>query len=134
MQKCHLTHEITQWAGRRLPVSITCEFSYSARDPYAVTLIFDAEGDWPVRWVFSRDLLTDGLTARVGHGDVVVWPEHKSDGRSTVWIEVGSAPRTAVFEMPAQPVAKWLASSYALVPRGEELGAVDWGELTQLTE
>ncbi|MFF0225866.1 SsgA family sporulation/cell division regulator [Streptomyces sp. NPDC004629] len=134
MHRCHLAQEIVHWAGRWLPLSITCEFSYSARDPYAVTLIFDAEGDWPVRWVFSRDLLADGLTARTGQGDVMVWPEHRLGGPSAVWIEVGSAPRTALFEIPALPVAKWLAHSYALVPRGEELPAVDWDELTQLTE
>ncbi|MFG2358793.1 SsgA family sporulation/cell division regulator [Streptomyces sp. NPDC048521] len=119
---------------RRLSVPIRCEFSFHPRDPYAVTLIFDAEGEQPVRWVFSRELLNEGLTARVGQGDVAVWPEHGSDGASTMWLQVGNARHNALFEIPALPVAQWLASTYALVPRGQETADVDWDGLTLLTE
>ncbi|MFE0455096.1 SsgA family sporulation/cell division regulator [Streptomyces sp. NPDC058914] len=143
MRKCHLTVESTHWVARRLPVPINCEFSFHPGDPYAVTLIFDAEGERPVRWVFARELLAEGLTATVGQGDVVatvgqgdvaVWPEHHPDGASSMWVEVGNALHKALFEIPALPVAQWLASTYALVPRGQELVGVDWEELTQLTE
>lgn len=134
MKKCHRAVEITHWVVGRLPVPIVCELSYSPQDPYAVTLIFDAESERPVRWVFARELLTEGLTVKVGHGDVSVWPEHEPDGRSMVWVEVGNARQKALFEMPALPVAQWLAGTYALVPRGQEMVGVDWDELTQLTE
>jgi hypothetical protein len=134
MRKCHLTAEVTQWVARRLPVSIICEFSYDATDPYAVTLIFDAEGERPVRWVFARELLTDGITAKSGEGDVVVWPAYDEDGRLSLWIEVGNAPRTAVFEMPAESVGQWLAGTYVMVPREQESACVDWDELTHLIE
>jgi hypothetical protein len=117
-----------------MPIPITCEFSYNSRDPYAVTLIFDTEGDHAVRWVFSRELLTDGIMGKAGQGDVVVWSERNDEGRLSMWIEVGQAPRTAVFEVAAEPVAKWLAGSYGLVPRGQESVCVDWDELTQVIE
>ncbi|KOV72442.1 cell division protein [Streptomyces sp. NRRL WC-3723] len=134
MRRCHLTVESTHWVVRRLSVPISCEFSFRPGDPYAVTLIFDADGEQPVRWVFSRELLSEGLTARVGEGDVVVWPEYASDGASKIWIRVGKARHEALFEIPALPVAQWLASTYALVPRGHESTEVDWDGLTLLTE
>ncbi|CAM5569760.1 MULTISPECIES: SsgA family sporulation/cell division regulator [Streptomyces] len=135
MMKCHIRVEVTHWIARRLPLPIMCEFSFDPGDPLAVTLIFDSEGEYPVRWVFARDLLTEGLTARSGRGDVELWPVH-SDGRRFLWIQVGNAcaGRTALFEMPAQPVAQWLAGCYDLVPRGAETAGVDWSELTQLIQ
>jgi hypothetical protein len=131
MKKCHLTLTITQWVAHRLKVPIACELSFSAKDPYAVTLIFDAEGEWPVRWVFARELLTEGLTGMAGDGHVVLWPEYTASGHASLWIEVG-AVHTALFEMPAKPIAQWLAATYAMVPRGQEMAEVDWDELTQL--
>jgi hypothetical protein len=133
MTKCNRTVQITHWIARRLPVPIFCEFSYDSADPLAVTLIFDSEGEYPVRWVFARELLTEGLTARSGQGEVEIWPVHV-DGRRSLWIQVGNARtgRTALFEVPAQPVAQWLGPSYGLVPRSREMADVDWSELTQL--
>ncbi|MFF0050842.1 SsgA family sporulation/cell division regulator [Streptomyces sp. NPDC005498] len=133
MKKCHLSLSITQWIGVRLPLPITCEFSYSARDPFAVTLIFDAEGEWPVRWVFSRELLAEGLTARAGDGDVVLWPEFGPDGGCALWVQVGRTC-TAHFEIPAKPVMQWLAATYVMVTRGQEIAEVEWGDLTQLID
>ncbi|MER6067149.1 SsgA family sporulation/cell division regulator [Streptomyces sp. NPDC001792] len=135
MTKCHLRIQITHWVARRLPVPIICEFSFDSGDPLAVTLIFDSEGEYPVRWVFARDLLTEGLTARSGHGDVAVWPAHR-EGRRSLWIQVGNARagHTALFEVPAQPVAQWLTGCYGLVPRGREMADVDWDQLTQLIQ
>ncbi|MFF4346220.1 SsgA family sporulation/cell division regulator [Streptomyces sp. NPDC001530] len=124
----------THWVARRLPVPISIEFSYTNRDPYAVTLIFDAEGNQPVRWVFSRELLTEGIMARAGGGDVAVWPEERADGQVSLWIEVGHVPHTAFFEVAAEPVTEWLIGSYRLVPMGQEMGCVDWDELTQVME
>jgi hypothetical protein len=135
MTKCHFRLEIIHWVAGRLPVPITCEFAFDSRDPLAATLIFDSDGEYPVRWVLARDLLTEGFTAKTGGGDVTVWPD-ESEGESCLWIQVGdaAASHTALFEMPAQPVARWLDACYALVPRGTELADVDWDQLTQLTQ
>ncbi|GGJ28917.1 SsgA family sporulation/cell division regulator [Streptomyces brasiliensis] len=135
MRKCHRTIQITQWAARRLPLPIACEFAFNSGDPLAVTLVFDSDGEYPVRWVFARDLLAEGLTARSGQGDVEIWPVYRA-GRRSLWIQVGKARtgRTALFEVPARPVAQWLAQSYAVVPRGREMADVDWSELTQMIQ
>ncbi|MFF4837968.1 SsgA family sporulation/cell division regulator [Streptomyces sp. NPDC001315] len=116
-------------------MSIACEFSFNSADPLAVTLIFDSDGEYPLRWVFARELVTEGLTTRSGQGEVKIWPVH-CEGRRSLWVQVGNlrTGHTALFELPAQPVAQWLARSYALVPRGREMEDADWSELTQLIQ
>lgn len=109
---------------------IKCELSYSVRDPFAVSLILNSDGDHPVRWVFSRELLAEGLSRPAGEGDVTVWPEISSSERELVWLELGRFPHTALFTVHAGLVAGWLAETYLLVARGEEATHVDWGPLT----
>ncbi|GLX49101.1 hypothetical protein Shyhy01_20510 [Streptomyces hygroscopicus subsp. hygroscopicus] len=134
MRKAHLTSAATYWVAKRFPVAIWCEFSYDVRDPYAVTLILNSEGEHPVRWVFSRELLADGLTNGAGEGDVAVWPENDGADGWFLWVEVGRAPHTARFELPAETVAEWLLQTYRLVPEGQEAEWVTWDELTHLIE
>ena len=134
MKKCHLALEITLWVCSELDLPLQGEFSYDTQDPLAVIVVFDTDGVRPVTWALSRDLLADGLAARVGEGDVVLWPVLDLDGEpSSFCIRVGSA-RKAVFEIPAEPVMTWLAGTYAMVPRGTELDGVDWDEWAQLAE
>lgn len=134
MKKCHLALEITHWLFSELDLSLQCDFSYDTQDPLAVTLVLDSEGVRPVTWILSRDLLADGMTARTGEGDVTIWPLLDLDGEPSFFcVRVGSAHK-AVFEIPAEPVAAWLARTYDMVPRGSELDGVDWDELVQLAE
>ncbi|MGW0856629.1 SsgA family sporulation/cell division regulator [Streptomyces sp. NPDC002690] len=136
MTKCHLSLEITHWVTSDLDLDLKCEFSYDTSDPLAVTLNLDTEGPRPVRWVFCRDLLADGMAARRGEGSVVLWPLLDGDDErfSSFCVRVGAGDRTALFEIPVEPVCRWLASTWALVPRGTELDGVDWDELVQLTD
>ncbi|WP_331737497.1 SsgA family sporulation/cell division regulator [Streptomyces sp. NBC_00019] len=134
MKKCHLALKITQWVISELDLPLYCEFTYDTHDPLAITLVFDTDGERPVRWAFSRDLLAEGMTAPAGEGDVVLWPELCQDGEpSSFCVQVGSV-RTALFEIPVEPVAKWLARTYDMVPQGSELDGVNWDELVQLAE
>ncbi|MGW5498909.1 SsgA family sporulation/cell division regulator [Streptomyces olivaceoviridis] len=133
-RKTHLTSGATYWIGKRLPLLISCEFSYDVRDPFAVTLILDSEGEQPVRWVFSRELLADGLRDSAGEGDVTVWPDEGGVEGRFLWLEVGRDPHTALFELPAEPVTEWLAGTYGLVPEGQETAPVEWNGLTHLVE
>ncbi|MFG2357046.1 SsgA family sporulation/cell division regulator [Streptomyces sp. NPDC048521] len=134
MKNSQLSLEITHWVTSELTLTLDCEISYDTHDPLAVTLVLDTDGPRPVRWVFSRDLLADGMTARVGEGDVVLWPVCDLDGEaSSFCMRVGDV-HTALFEIPAEPVTEWLAGTYAMVPRGAELDGVDWDELVQLAE
>lgn len=134
MKKCQLALEITHWVFSELDLPLQCEFSYDTQDPLAVTLVLDTEGVRPVTWALSRDLLAEGMTARVGEGDVTCWPVLDHDGEpSSFCVRVGSTHK-AVFEIPAEPVVSWLARTYDMVPRGTELDGVDWDEWAQLAE
>ncbi|MEE4546919.1 SsgA family sporulation/cell division regulator [Streptomyces sp. V4-01] len=134
MKNHHLSLEITQRVFSSLVQRLNCEFAYDTRDPLAVCLVFGAGGGRPVRWVFSRDLLAEGLTDRAGEGDVVLWPVYDRDGEpSSFCVRVGG-PHTALFQIPAEPVAQWLAATYRAMPKGAELTGVDWDELVQLAE
>ncbi|MFJ3672597.1 SsgA family sporulation/cell division regulator [Streptomyces sp. NPDC090106] len=134
MTKSRLALEITHWVIPEIDVPLSCEFTYDPQDPLAVTLVLDTEGVRPVTWILSRDLLADGLIAREGDGDVVLWPLLDHDGESDSFcLRVGGA-RTALFEIPTEPVTDWLERTYAMVPQGAELDGVDWDELVQLAE
>ncbi|MFE6888482.1 SsgA family sporulation/cell division regulator [Streptomyces sp. NPDC057694] len=133
-QLTHLPVEMTHWVTSMLALGRAGEFSYDTRDPLAVTLIVETDGGRLVRWVFARELLTEGLAARAGEGDVALWPVDGPGGeRSAFCLRLGST-RTALFEIPAEPVARWLAGTYALVARGTELDGVDWDVLVQPAE
>ncbi|MFD9286592.1 SsgA family sporulation/cell division regulator [Streptomyces mirabilis] len=134
MKKCHLSLQIRHWVSSGLARTLNCEISYSSEDPLAVTMVFNTDAACPVGWVFSRELLADGLNARVGEGDVVLWPMHDHDGDLTSFcVRIGSA-RTAMFEIAAEPVVNWLDQTYEMVPCGAEFEGVDWDELVQLAE
>ncbi|MGV9915455.1 SsgA family sporulation/cell division regulator [Streptomyces tendae] len=135
MKKCHLSLKIAHWVTPDLLVVLKCEFSYDPADPLAVTLDLDTDGARAVRWIFCRQLLADGLVSRVGEGDVVLWPLLDDNGeRSSFCLRVGAGEHVALFEVPAAPVGRWLARTWAMVPSGTELEGVDWNELVQLAE
>src|SRR3954453_8905036 len=55
------------------PLPVDATLGYDAGDPFAVHLDI-AAGDGIVRWSFARDLLTDGVEAPAGAGDVHIIP------------------------------------------------------------
>ncbi len=106
---------------------------FSAHDPFAVRLVLllapDVDGtdsqdgidstgshDGPesVEWVFSRSLLTEGLVAPVGSGDVRV----RVRGREVAVELAGSA----TVLLPLEGLVEFLADSYEIVPTGAEPG------------
>lgn len=102
--------------GPRLAVTLT----YSAQDPYAVTLAFHVGLKEPVEWTFARDLLTRGLKAGTGDADVKVWP-----GNGDVLNVCLASPNgQAHFEFPSRRVGRFLGQASRLVPEGSEPEAV----------
>ncbi|MGB8652241.1 MAG: SsgA family sporulation/cell division regulator [Mycobacteriales bacterium] len=101
--------------------------SYDAADPYAVTVAFHTgpggRGD-VVQWTFARSLLTDGVTAAVGQGDVQVWPATAGD-EPVVCLSLCSPSGTALFEVPVPELVEFLTMTYAAVPTGSESDHVD---------
>lgn len=114
--------------GPDVPVLVTAVLEYQPRDPYAVTaVILTTEG--PVRWVFARDLLDEGLVHEVGDGDVGLAPVRDDEGHSTVQLRLSSPDGVAVLEASTDGVLDFLARSYALVPPGSEPEFLDIEEL-----
>ena len=100
---------------------------YDVSDPYAVTVAFytgPAEGGDVVEWTFARQLLTDGVSAPVGEGDVQAWPS-TSSGSPVVCLALSSPSGKALFEIPLSGLVDFLGSTYAAVPTGGESAHVD---------
>jgi hypothetical protein len=100
---------------------------YDVADPYAVQVSFhtgnNTEGEI-VEWTFARQLLTDGVTAPVGEGDVQVWPS-ASAGVPVVCLSLTSPSGKALFEVPLPELVDFLGQTYAAVPTGAESQHVD---------
>lgn len=102
--------------GATLPVR--ARLRYDAADPYAVTVEFRT-GDEPVVWTFARQLLTEGVSARAGEGDVRVWPVAR-DGEPVVCLSLSSPTGEALFEAPLREVVGFLTRTYEAIPTGSE--------------
>lgn len=111
--------------GAEVPVLMTAHLEYRVSDPYAVTALFETGAERPVRWVFARDLLDEGLVHDVGEGDVQVVPGQDLLGRHTVQMRLASPDGVAVLEAEADAVLEFLGRSYALVPPGTESEHLD---------
>lgn len=105
-------------AGTTLPVE--AQLRYAADDPYAVEALFDTGEPHLVRWVFARELLAAGLTHPCGEGDVAVAPGVDEAGSASVRVRLSSPDGQALLEAPAGAVSGFLASTYAVVPAGQE--------------
>jgi len=100
-------------------IQLLTQLDYDAMDPYAVTATFLLDDDYEVKWVFARDLLSDGLRRQSGEGDVVVRP--KTGGPATEIELILSVPTgRAQVTLPAETVAAFLDASHDLVPFGAE--------------
>ena len=110
--------------GPSLPV--LAGLRYSADDPWAVTVTFQTggEGDGIVEWMFARQLLTDGVAAPVGEGDVRVWPEVHA-GERVVNLAMASPSGSALFEIDRDDLVGFLQQTYLAVPPGSESQVVD---------
>ena len=101
--------------------------SYDASDPYAITVAFHTgtgTGSDTVEWTFARQLISDGVTAPVGAGDVKVWPASR-DGDHVVCLSLSSPSGKALFEVPVQELSEFIAMTYAAVATDTESEHVD---------
>jgi sporulation and cell division protein SsgA len=106
------------------PVPVHVELRYDTRDPYAVVAAFRTGRAGWVEWVFSRDLLADGLLADAGEGDVQIRPA--VDDPEVVIFELSSPSGHAVFETSAYRLADFLDRSYDIVVPGAEILWLDF--------
>ncbi len=112
-------------------VPVRSSLSYDVNDPYAVTVAFHtgtaSPGGVPdvVEWTFARQLLTEGVDAPVGQGDVQVWPSPSASGGAAVSLSLSSPSGRARFEIPLSELVEFLTLTYEAVPTGSEGDHVD---------
>ncbi|MEZ0068413.1 hypothetical protein ABIA32_004438 [Streptacidiphilus sp. MAP12-20] len=117
-----LTVQLVLSPERGVPVPAL--LMYCADDPYAVHVTFHLGQDSPVTWVFSRELLVEGVFRACGNGDVRIWPT-RVGGRALLCLALSSPAGDALLEAPAAPVASWLERTLRLVPPGTEASVLD---------
>ncbi|BAJ31355.1 MULTISPECIES: SsgA family sporulation/cell division regulator [Kitasatospora] len=102
---------------------VRTRFRYAAAAPYEVRLTFHLGRPDEADWVFSRDLLRDGLQALSGQGDVKLWPAQCPCHGPTLHLALQSPHGSALLEASQPQVRAWLERTYRVVPDGsiEEL-------------
>jgi Streptomyces sporulation and cell division protein, SsgA len=106
------------------PAPVVTRWTYTAADPFAVTLGVRTRGDRFVEWLVARDLVIESLRAPAGCGDIRMSPQ-QVQGYDIVEIEIRSADGRAVLEVDRDLLTEFVDASATLVPVGEESAHVD---------
>ena len=115
------------------PAPVVTRWTYSAADPFAVTLGVRTRGDRFVEWLISRDLVVESLRTPTGFGDVRMSPQHVQ-GYDIVEIEIRSTDGRAVLEVDRDLLAEFIDASAALVAVGDESAHMDLdAEISKIT-
>jgi hypothetical protein len=104
-------------------IDVPCSLEYRAEEPYAVRATFRT-GVADVEWLFSRDLLLEGLQRPSGEGDVVIWPENGGD-RSLILLALSSPSGQAVLECDRPHVELFMRRTFQIVAVGQEGDSLD---------
>jgi sporulation and cell division protein SsgA len=115
-------------APRQTIAPVVARLSYSEEDLYAIRIAFHVGLDKSVEWIFARELLSTGIEAEEGVGDVKVWPSAGSESGlpgSVLNIELSSPLGRAHFEAPIKEVSDFLRRTCQIVPVGQETDHVD---------
>ncbi|MGW4698429.1 SsgA family sporulation/cell division regulator [Kitasatospora cineracea] len=97
---------------------VRTRFRYAAAAPHEVRLTFHLGRPDEADWVFSRDLLRDGLEALSGQGDVKLWPASCPCHGATLHLALESPHGSALLEASRPQVRAWLERTYTVVPDG----------------
>ena len=109
----------------RADVFVEASLRYDRDDPYAVHLSFlTPSGREPIEWIFARSLASDGLTGKVGDGDVRIWPSPQ-DPTGPVYVELCSPSGRALFAVPRPVLAQFVDRSHEVVAPGDEAAHID---------
>jgi hypothetical protein len=114
------------------PAPVVTRWTYTAADPFAVTLGVRTRGDRFVEWLVARDLVIESLRGPAGCGDVRMSPQHVQ-GYDIVEIEIRSADGRAVLEVDRDLLAEFVDASATLVQVGDESTRMDLdGEISKI--
>jgi hypothetical protein len=115
------------------PAPVVTRWSYTAADPFAITLAVRTRHDRWVEWLVARDLVVEGLEAEAGLGDVRLSPQ-VVQGYDIVEIEISSTDGRAVLEVDRDLLRHFVDTTTDLVALGEESAFTDLDEeLARLT-
>lgn len=106
------------------PAPLVTRWTYSAADPFAVTLGVQGRRDRFVEWLVARDLVIESLAGPAGCGDVRMSPQHVQ-GYDIVEIEIRSTDGRAVLEVDRELLQEFVDASLTLVPAGTESSRMD---------
>lgn len=108
---------------RDLVGEVRTRFRYDPERPYEVLLTFHLGRSDEADWVFSRQLLRDGLRSLSGQGDVKLWPAYCPCHGSTLHLALESPYGSALLEVSKPKVKDWLDRTYAIVSELAEASA-----------
>jgi hypothetical protein len=115
------------------PAPVVTRWSYSAYDPFAVSLAVRTRQDRWVEWLVGRELVVDGLDAPAGEGDVRMRPI-SVQGYDIVEIEIRSHDGRAVLEVDRDLLRTFVEATLAMVALGDEADRMDLdGEIARIT-
>jgi Streptomyces sporulation and cell division protein, SsgA len=118
--------------GEATPV--VTRWSYTADDPFAVTLaVRTGENRW-VDWLLARELVVDSLSGPAGLGDVRMSPQ-VVQGYDIVEIEISSVDGRAVLEVDRDLLTRFVRATVDVVAIGDEARWVDLdGEIAKIMQ
>jgi hypothetical protein len=106
------------------PAPVVTRWTYTATDPFAVTLAVRTRQDRWVEWLVARDLVVEALSGPAGYGDIRMSPQ-LVQGYDIVEIEIRSTDGRAVLEVDRDLLRHFVESSAELVALGEESAVLD---------
>lgn len=98
---------------------VRSRWSYRADQPFTVVAAFQTDRDRWVEWMFSRDLLVEGLADEAGMGDVRLHSEIRR-GLEMLVVEIESPEGYAKLELDHEGMSAFLDATAEIVPLGEE--------------
>ncbi|MBO1329995.1 SsgA family sporulation/cell division regulator [Streptomyces sp. VRA16 Mangrove soil] len=107
----------------RLPLQ--ARFRFDPALPAVITVEFLPERGPSLVWRIGRELLHEGLTEMSGIGEVRMWPTLPG-GPPSSWLLLESPEVEALFELPTERLADWLAATYLIASAEAELDGLNW--------
>jgi hypothetical protein len=115
------------------PAPVVTRWSYSAYDPFAVSLAVRTRHDRWVEWLIGRELVIAALDAPAGEGDVRMRPL-SVQGYDIVEIEIRSHDGRAVLEVDHDLLRTFVDATLEMVAEGTEADRMDLdGEIARIT-
>ncbi|MFI6645647.1 SsgA family sporulation/cell division regulator [Streptomyces sp. NPDC050504] len=128
-----MQHTVTQIIDVRLvssdmavgePVPLHCHLTYTAAHPLTVRTLFLSGSHEVADWNVGRQLLTCGMSAPTGSGDIRVFPGGRQEAAETMirlnGVDLAEQRCSALVAVPTGMLRGFLSVAYQIVPAGCE--------------